>query len=85
MRPHTAEIRNGKLLLHANRARLYRERALECRLVAKEGWAAYRSKRFLEMARRYERLAEVEEECTPTAWSSSSLTISTDQFVDDRQ
>ena len=61
MQPHTAEIRKGKLLLHANRARLYRERALECRLVAKERWAAFRSKQFLAMAKRYERLAEIEE------------------------
>jgi hypothetical protein len=61
MQPHNAEIRKSKLLVHANQARLYRERALECRLVAKEGWAAFRSKRFLEMAKRYERLAEIEE------------------------
>ena len=49
------------MLVHENRARLYRERALECRLVAKEGWAAFRSNRFLELAERYERLAEIEE------------------------
>jgi hypothetical protein len=61
MQPHTAKIRKGELLLHANRARLYRERALECRLVSKEGWAAFGSERFLEMAKRYERLAEIEE------------------------
>lgn len=44
-----------------HRARLYRERAEECRRLAQQSWTAQLRRQFLEMAERYDGLARREE------------------------